>query len=288
MSANCGCKGARFCNFCIDSERVKSLRIQPGSEDFSQYKCYVFSNGSAYYCPQLNAQSSVDEIANASRQSFDQSDDNFALSGISLIEEFLSEQEEMDIVCRIDNVEWLLSQSGRRKQDYGPKVNFKHKKVKCERYEGVPDYADVVLKRLESFGVEQFGNYQPFELCNLEYDAQRQSQIEFHQDDTWIWGERLISLNLLESSVMTFENLSQNALVFVYMPRRSILCFCDEARYKWRHGIFSWHVQHRRIALTMREPGQDFKEGGDLYEKYGKDLIERGNRRLKTYPNKVN
>jgi hypothetical protein len=50
--------------------------------------------------------------------------------------------------------------------------------VKCEHYEGVPDYADLILKRLESFGVEQFGNYQPFELCNLEYESARQSQIE--------------------------------------------------------------------------------------------------------------
>lgn len=86
-------------------------------------------------------------------------------------------------------------------------MNFNQKKVKCERFVGVPDYADLVLKRLESFDVGKFGNYRPFELCNLEYEADRQSAIEFHQDDEWIWGERLIryliycqfyfSLNLL-------------------------------------------------------------------------------------------
>lgn len=58
---------------------------------------------------------------------------------------------------------------------------------------------------------------------------------------------------------MTFEDEEQKILVFVYMPRRSILCFHSEARYKWMHGIFSWHIQNRRIALTMREPGNDFK-----------------------------
>jgi hypothetical protein len=77
-------------------------------------------------------------------------------------------------------------------QDYGPKVNFNQRKVRCDRFIGVPDYADLILERLSSINPEKFGNYQPFELCNLEYDSTRQSSIEFHQDDTWIWGERLI------------------------------------------------------------------------------------------------
>jgi hypothetical protein len=46
----------------------------------------------------------------------DESKDFFELPGITLIVDFLSEAEEEDLVCRIDNTEWLLSQSGRRKQ----------------------------------------------------------------------------------------------------------------------------------------------------------------------------
>lgn len=79
---------------------------------------------------------------------------------------------------------------------------------------------------------------------------------------------------------MTFADESKEALVFLHMPRRSLLCFRDESRYYWKHGIFPWHIHDRRIALTMREPANDFQEGGDLYEKYGKELIERGNRRI--------
>jgi alkylated DNA repair protein alkB family protein 4 len=114
MSAGCGCKGARFCAKCRDSERVKNLRVQPDTEDFSHYKCYVFANGIASHCPQLNARSSTEEIIAASHQ--EQTSDQFTLPGIALIEDFLNEQEEADIVCRIDKTEWVLSQSGRRKQ----------------------------------------------------------------------------------------------------------------------------------------------------------------------------
>lgn len=79
---------------------------------------------------------------------------------------------------------------------------------------------------------------------------------------------------------MSFANEAKETLVFLYMPRRSLLCFRDESRYDWKHGIFPWHIHSRRIALTMREPSEAFQEGGELYEKYGKDLIERGNRRI--------
>lgn len=71
-------------------------------------------------------------------------------------------------------------------------MRFNQRKVVCEKFIGVPDYADLILNRLESFDVDKFGNYQPFELCNLEYSAERDSAIEMHKDDSWVWGERLI------------------------------------------------------------------------------------------------
>lgn len=124
-------------------------------------------------------------------------------------------------------------------------------------------------------------DYQPFELCNLEYHPERLSSIELHQDDTWIWGNRLISLNLLNDGVMTYENESEKKIFFIWMERRSLLSMFDDARYIWKHGIFAHHIPGRRIALTMREPSSIFKPGGELYEEYGKELISRGNIRLK-------
>ena len=80
---------------------------------------------------------------------------------------------------------------------------------------------------------------------------------------------------------MTYENQEERKLVFLYMDRRSLLSMFDDARYIWRHGIFPHHILGRRIALTMREPATAFKPGGELYEEYGKDLIQRGNIRIK-------
>ncbi|KAK6010708.1 hypothetical protein OSTOST_24238 [Ostertagia ostertagi] len=130
----------------------------------------------------------------------------------------------------IDGIEWVPSQSGRRKQDFGPKVNFKHKKVKVDTFVGMPEYADMLLDKMRAISQEKLGNYVPFEMCNLEYDENRKSAIEMHFDDTWIWGNRLISINLLNGSVMTLANEETQQLCFIWMSRGTLLCMSDEAR----------------------------------------------------------
>jgi hypothetical protein len=70
------------------------------------------------------------------------------------------------------------------------------------------------------------------------------------------------------------------------------------ARYQWLHGILPFHCtgkqsthnalsQHisaqRRIALTMREAGNEFRPpSGKLYEQYGRELIERSAQTIAT------
>lgn len=56
----------------------------------------------------------------------------------------------------------------------------------------MPDYIDIILNRMKEVSPNRLGEYQPFELCNLEYVDERLSAIEMHFDDSWIWGNRLI------------------------------------------------------------------------------------------------
>ncbi|WKY01148.1 hypothetical protein Q1695_015280 [Nippostrongylus brasiliensis] len=259
---NCGCKGVRFCALCETSERVKKLRMEENK--YADYDIFVYKHGSAA------------SLADSSSST----DDKITIGGLMVVHDFLSESEEAEIMEMIDGVEWVLSQSGRRKQDYGPKVNFKHKKVKTDSFVGMPEYADMLLEKMRSISPEKLGNYIPFEMCNLEYDESKKSTIEMHYDDTWIWGNRLISINLLSGSVMTLANEATHQLCYVWMPHRSLVCMSDESRYSWKHAVLSQHIRGRRVALTMREPSELFQEGGELYEKYGKQLIGLSNVRV--------
>jgi len=43
------------------------------------------------------------------------------------------------------------------------------------------------------------------ELNALEYREEVNSSIAAHFDDFWLWGERIIGINLLSDTVMTFS-----------------------------------------------------------------------------------
>uniref|UniRef100_A0AC35TZ27 2OG-FeII_Oxy_2 domain-containing protein n=1 Tax=Rhabditophanes sp. KR3021 TaxID=114890 RepID=A0AC35TZ27_9BILA len=281
----CGCKGVRYCKFCVDSDRIKKFQFE--KDPFGDHEVFVYSPAhNKSFKSALKADASLEQIREE-RNHLDKMGESdlsdlkcLEIEGLLLQLDFVNGEEEKFLAERIDKKEWKLSQSGRRKQDYGPQVAFKHQKVKICRFIGMPDYADIILNKMQQISDEKLGHYQPFELCNLEYDEERLSSIDMHKDDMWIWGNRLISLNLLEGSIMSLEKEKQ--LVFVDMPRLSLLCMYNECRYQWSHAIFPKHIVGRRIALTMREPGEAFLEGGNMYEAYGKELIRIGNIRLST------
>lgn len=45
--------------------------------------------------------------------------------------------------------------------------------------------------------------YQTVEQCSLEYNPLRGASIDPHIDDCWVWGERIVTVNLLADSVLT-------------------------------------------------------------------------------------
>lgn len=283
---NCCCKGIRFCNGCVNTERVSNLNInQINNLRYKNYRFYYFINniGKAVYDSNLTYKSLLLEIKEKVLEyQFKKDQDLIEISGIKLIKNFISSDTENYLIKKIDSQQWFISQSGRRKQDYGPKINFKKQKVQVETFKGIPEYVDLFLNDLKvNISDENDANkFDIFEMCNLEYVENKSSSIAMHKDDDWIWGERLVSINLLNDTVMSFEDKNLKRFVFVYLPRRSMICISGEARNNYMHGIFSYHIVNRRIAITIRESSQLFKKGGKYYEQYGKDLIKRSKIRI--------
>lgn len=161
-------------------------------------------------------------------------------------------------------------------------VNFKQQKLRLSAFDGMPDFSLPLLSRMSSSDA-RLQNYTALELANLEYTPERGSCIEFHRDDTWIWGNRLISISLLSASVITLWDESAKALFFVPLPRCSLLCMADDVRYKLKHAVLSEHITSRRIALTMREADTKFY-AGDLFEQSGREMLERARRVIPMLP----
>ena len=127
--------------------------------------------------------------------------------GAHVVPSFLSSAQEEELLADFCGRDWRPSQSGRRKQDYGPKVNFKKQKVRYEHFQGLPAVTRSAVEALTQH--EQcksiMQGFLPVELGVIEYDPEHGAAIDPHIDDEWIWGERIATLSLASDTIMTFS-----------------------------------------------------------------------------------
>lgn len=182
-------------------------------------------------------------------------DSSVEIDGVILIREFITIEEETKLIPIIDQKPWTPSQEGRAKQDFGPKVSFLKQKVSVGNFSGFPRFAMSIFSRMQLECSDHLENFVPVEFCILEYTPERGSYIRPHYDDTWIWGDRLITLNLISETFLrlTREFNIPPFEIMIKMPPRSLLILKGEARYNWHHGIKKYDIKARRIALTWRE-----------------------------------
>jgi alkylated DNA repair protein alkB family protein 4 len=257
----CACKGIRSCNLCEPTK--DELSIETSSNIIFIY-CDTCRQAIRMDIYELNSQCPHhNDIGN------DQI--SFPLDGIYLVSDFLSEDEENKLLNSIDNDIWIPSQSGRLKQDFGIKINFKKQTIKTKYFTGMPLYSKEILERLQTHRL--LNDFQSVELCNLDYRSDRGSHIDPHTDDIWIWGERLITINLLSNTILSLipnEN-SSNKIIYIPLPRRWMIVLYGDARYEYKHAIQRRHIQERRLAVTFRElTGKNekfYEENKDLYER---------------------
>jgi len=195
--------------------------------------------------------------------------DSVNIQGIFLVDEFVTQEEEQKLVSVIDcRKPWVPSQEGRVKQDYGPKVSFLKRKVSVGNFGGFPDFAVNLMNRIQVNHPEIMDGFVPVEFCILDYCPERKSYIRPHYDDKWIWGDRLITVNLLSDTYLrlTREFNIPPIEIVIKMPRRSLLVIRGEARYEWYHSISRYDIKSRRIAMTWREFGDEILRDSDYKE----------------------
>lgn len=102
-------------------------------------------------------------------------------------------------------------------QNFGPKTNFKKRKLRLGEFDGFPAFSKFVQKKL--IEVPLLEGFQTIEQCSLEYDPLRGASIDPHIDDCWVWGERVVTVNCLSDSVLTmnkYDSLKYNLFLKNY------------------------------------------------------------------------
>ena len=110
--------------------------------------------------------------------------------------------------------------------------------------------------------VRELAGFTPVELCNLDYNSTRGSAITPHLDDSWLWGDRLVTLNLFSHTLLTFICPCGAVSVRVPLLRRSLVVVSGLSRNLWLHSIRREHIVGRRVAMTFRELSDEFRDGG--------------------------
>lgn len=189
----CGCKGQRTCLVC---------EKEHGAHKATEFINEKDKRESYIYCPHCNlAYPGWDGNSWKSHPNHDGEPIRFP--GVKVILEFISESEELELLQKLEEVPWDPSQSGRRKQNYGPKCNFKKHRLRNENFIGYPAFTKFIQDRFSDIDVLK--DFQTVEQCSLEYEIERGASIDPHIDDCWIWGERIPTLSLLSDSVLTLN-----------------------------------------------------------------------------------
>lgn len=288
----CVCKGIRTCKICETkkSEILKNKHLEDNiqvinlSEEIIQStKHFNFEN----QYKEDNIENKINQIE--IKEYFFNQSFNLKFDGLYVISNLFTNEEIENMLSEMNKKEWVESQSGRRKQDFGVKVNYKKKKIKSD-YETIvfPSYKNFIEKRVENLynisNLEVLKNYKLHEIGNLHYNEQRGSHIEAHIDDGWIWGNRILGVNLLSDTVMTFSKeveLEKNSQIIKIekldkelsvntintntiksqfkielnfsILKNQVYIFSNTSRYDWKHEVKAQNIKSERIVITCRE-----------------------------------
>ena len=200
--------------------------------------------------------------------------------GVRVFHDFLSKVEEIELLKEIETEKFVKAQSGKLKQHFGPKINFNKKKMNADHFRGIPAYAArfenrmraLVEDQTQSGARDQMGfaealaSFEVTDVFVLQYFAPELSNLDFHLDDTFAYGELILDLSLESDSVLTFlrksrtRQASPEDCVRVPLPARSLAVVYGAARFEWEHAILSDDITGRRTSITLRTLHENLRQ----------------------------
>jgi len=192
--------------------------------------------------------------------------------GVRVFPDFLSPSEAASLLREVDRSKFVKAQSGKRKQHYGPKINFNKKKMNNRNFKGLPAYAADIEDRLRQLTRSEraedrterirfesaLESFETTDVFVLQYFERDESNLDFHLDDTFAYGELILDLSLESDSVLTFLRTRPEVgpkateCVRVPLPARSLAAVYGPARFEWEHAILSYDIADRRTSVTLR------------------------------------
>jgi alkylated DNA repair dioxygenase AlkB len=175
---------------------------------------------------------------------------NMEIPGLVLINDFITEKEEMQLLQRINSSKWNTTLK-RRTQHYGYIYDYKSRGL-AEKTLPIPDWCNFIIERLLENG------YGPYDQCIVNEYTPGQG-IAPHIDSVTAFEETVVSLSLASDIYMEFTPPTGLKVNDIHLKRRSAVCLTKDARYKWKHSIATKKYdidgtkRDTRVSLTFRK-----------------------------------
>ncbi|MXY50993.1 MAG: alpha-ketoglutarate-dependent dioxygenase AlkB [Gammaproteobacteria bacterium] len=179
------------------------------------------------------------------------------LPGFAYLPNFITAEEEDELLQHIDDAEWS-TELKRRVQHYGWRYDYGQRQIdESMRLGELPFWADKIAKRLVAKGLVA---ELPDQVIVNEYCGKQ--GISPHVDQPKSFAEPVATVSLLESWGMKFRRRGGEEKTEKTLERRSVAVLSGDARYKWTHEIPSRKTERvdgkripreRRISLTFRK-----------------------------------
>lgn len=175
------------------------------------------------------------------------------ISGLQLVEKFISPKEHHDLIKFIDSQSWSTVLK-RRVQQYGFAYNYSSTYTKPEATTAIPSEFNFLIDKIMEQGLF---SQRPDQIIVNEYLPGQ--GILSHTDHVKHFGDTVASLSLGSNCIMNFELGSNQHEIL--LPIQSLLVLTGDARYKWKHGIIKRKkdtidgkriARKRRVSITFR------------------------------------
>lgn len=181
-----------------------------------------------------------------------------SIHGLELYFDFITKEEEKQLLKNIDDNQWLNDLS-RRVQHYGYKYDYRARKIDNSFYLGeLPNWLNELALKLYNKNLIEFI---PDQAIINEYEPGQ--GIASHIDCEPCFGDTIISLSLGSTCIMNFsKEVNSLERIPILLEPRSLVIMKKESRYDWYHGIparksdkFNDKVikRERRVSITFRK-----------------------------------
>lgn len=294
---DCACTGVRWCARCLDARIRSEYRMDDPVTLPPLLKERPLRSSTALRAPEDHPDGRIHAFDLATQTA----PTCPTFRGIRVYRDALSPAEVRLLLDEIDACPLIPAQSGKRKQHYGPKINFNKRKMNTSAYRGIPasarelerkaralvarDEFDATRKFHGAHGSHQshrasdraacraaLAAYETTDVFVLRYLERESSNLDFHCDDTFSYGEAILDVSLDSDSVMTFLRVDpvdggarapRLDCVRVPLPARSIAVLYAPARYEWEHAILPYDIQGVRTSITLRTLSETLRQTED-------------------------